>query len=185
VGELTTIAAVGLALGFIGLVVCLLLPGCPRRAAMPVKEDDAGAPRVPVAPREEDDAKKIQGDWRIAGMVADGDPVRVDGAEMLWRIQRENLIVQANGQELRFTYKLASDQKPKAIDVTAVDERGNRVGPTEHWVYELDGDTVRFCKPLDLNGPRPKEVASKRGSNTSLMEFKRQPPGPQKGGERK
>jgi RNA polymerase sigma factor (sigma-70 family) len=190
-GELRPIAIVGLAaLGLIVLVICLLLlPRGARQPATAAKEDDAKARPVPAAPREEGDEKKLQGDWRMAGVVSNGVRTPIVGlGGTVWSFQGEQIILRLDGQVVaHFAYKLAPDQKPKAIDVTLTDERGRPQGKPEPWIYELDGDTLRLCKPIPIEGKtaRPNELASKPGSNTMLMELKRQPAGHEKGGARK
>jgi RNA polymerase sigma factor (sigma-70 family) len=172
--KLKTIAVAGLALGV--LVICLLLfRGGRNPATATKKEDDANAPAGPVAAREEGDEKKLQGEWKMAGIVSRGERMpNVAQGNNLWSFQGEKITWRIDGRLVaRFTYKLAPDQKPKAIDVTLLDEQGKPQGMSEAWVYELDGDTLRMCKPTEGNTARPKEVASKPGSNTMLFELKR------------
>jgi RNA polymerase sigma factor (sigma-70 family) len=183
-GELKPVAAVGLALGLIVLVICLFLfRGRARQPAGVAKEDDV----KPAAAREEGDEKKLQGDWKMAGAVFNGRQMPVVGLDnTLWSFQGAKFILQLDGRVVaHFVYKLAPDQKPKAIDLTRTDERGRPQGKPETWVYELDGDTLRMCKPVEGKTARPKELASKPGSDTMLMEFKRQPTGQEKGGPKK
>jgi len=181
------VAAAGLALGLIVVVIWLLLLG--RGARGPggaANEDGAKAPPPPAA-REEGDEKKLQGDWKMAGGVWEGNQMpAVALSDTLWLVQGDRIIFQADGQVVgHFAYKLAPDQKPKAIDVTLTDEGGRPKGKPETWVYELDGDTLRVCKPINGKTARPKELASKPGSNTMVMELKRQPADPGSGGPKK
>jgi RNA polymerase sigma factor (sigma-70 family) len=184
--ELKTIAAVVLALGLVVLVIFLLLHRRAPRPDAPGQGDNAGRPPPVVAQWEEGDEKKLQGDWKVGRFVMNGVQQDAGGdmGGLVWSIQGNTLILRAEDQTLRFVFKLFPDQKPKAIDVTVTDERGNPLGRPETWVYELDGDTLRLCRPGEGNMTRPKEVASKPGSNTTLMEFKRQP-SPDKDGTRK
>jgi RNA polymerase sigma factor (sigma-70 family) len=176
-GELKPVVAVGLALSLLVLVICLLLPRGARPPSGDGKEESRNTPQVPAA-RDDGDEKKLQGDWKMAGAVANGVPVVGGDPDHMWSFQRDKVIVRFEGQPAaQFVYKLATDQKPKAIDFTRADEPGRPQGKPDTCVYELDGDTLRICKPLDGNTARPKELASKPGSNTILMEFKRQPAG--------
>jgi uncharacterized protein (TIGR03067 family) len=74
-------------------------------------------------------------------------------------------------------FKLDPGQKPKAIDVTLLDENGAPMGEPMLWAYELDGDGLKICSSSDPR-VRPKEVAFKPGSGAKLMVLKRQPARP-------
>jgi RNA polymerase sigma-70 factor (ECF subfamily) len=177
-GDLKPFAAAALVLGLVALVIWLLIPHGARPGAGDAKDAGAKTPAAPAA-QEEGDDKKLQGDWKMARAVLNGDPVQGAGAEnFVWRFQGEKVVLELNGQVVAHNlFRLAPDQRPRAIDITPTDERGRppRQAKPETWVYELDGDTLRVCKPTEPNAPRPKEVASKPGSNTMLMELKRQP----------
>jgi RNA polymerase sigma factor (sigma-70 family) len=184
-GKLKAIAAVGLALGLLVLVIWLLLPRGGPQPAGAARENDGVAPRA-LEVLEERDEKKLQGDWKMVGGVFDGRQFPLGPRPPIWNIQGDKIIQRINGQEDHLTFKLAPDQKPKEIDLTLTDERGRPKGDEVlKWAYELDGDTLRLCLPTPDETARPKEVASKPGSKTMLMEFKRQPAAPEKDGAQK
>jgi uncharacterized protein (TIGR03067 family) len=183
-GELKPVAAVALTLGLVVLAIWLLLLRGGRPPANDSKDEGAKGPPIPAV--QEGDEKNLQGDWKMAGAVQNGERMpAADRDNFVWRFQGDKIVLELNGQVVGHSvYRLAPDQKPKAIDVTHTDERGQPKGEPETWVYELDGDTLRVCKPIEGNTARPKEVGSKPGSKTMLMELKRQPAGPAKGGPR-
>jgi uncharacterized protein (TIGR03067 family) len=168
---LKPLAAVGLALGLIVLVTCLLLfrrSGQPTNAA---PEDDTKTPEVQ---REETDQEKLQGDWKMERVMMDGKPK--DPMAGTWVFQGDRIIVRfQGGASLPSSFKLDPSQKPKTIDVTFLDEKGNPRGQPLTWIYELNGDTFKTCSYPNGGEGRPKEIASKPRSGMMVMVFKRQP----------
>ena len=67
--------------------------------------------------------------------------------------------------------KLDSTKTPKEIDI--LDESGVRNEKAKLGIYEIDGDTYRFCL-APAGKPRPTEFASKEGSGHSLGVSKRE-----------
>jgi uncharacterized protein (TIGR03067 family) len=190
-GKLKTVAVVGLALGLIGLVTWLFLPRGAPQPTVGTTGNDGNATSLPArvaAVREDADEKKLEGDWKlVGGWVVEGERFPLGPGEVIWSFHGDKVIHWMTGRpDDHLTFKLASDKKPKEIDLTNTDEQGRPRGlPPLQWVYELDGDTLRFCKPLPGTTGRPKEVASKPGSETMHFELKRQPAARDRGGEGK
>jgi uncharacterized protein (TIGR03067 family) len=112
----------------------------------------------------------IQGKWKVEKLEENGEDTletfeggKLKGATLT--ITADKIAV-ANVGELSYTLDPAA--KPKAIDLD------NGVGKTFAWVYTLDGDTLKICTPLIVGGERPKEVTSKKGSQTRLLVLKRE-----------
>lgn len=70
-------------------------------------------------------------------------------------------------------FKLDSTKKPKEIDI--LDESGKKNEKTKLGIYEIDGDTYKFCL-APANKPRPTDFTSKGGTGRSLSVMKRQKP---------
>jgi uncharacterized protein (TIGR03067 family) len=74
-------------------------------------------------------------------------------------------------QEDHGTCKLDAIAKPKALDVTGTE--GPNKGKTILAIYERDGDKLTVC--YDLSGKaRPKEFATKQGTQLFLVTYMRQ-----------
>jgi uncharacterized protein (TIGR03067 family) len=71
------------------------------------------------------------------------------------------------------TLKLDPTKSPAWIDITFTE--GPETGKARHGIYTLEGDTQRICYS-DLDGDRPKEFASKPGTNHRLVVFQRSKP---------
>ena len=120
-------------------------------------------------PKRDRDA--ILGTWQVVKIEEDGKDASEtdDGKEFRsgpWTITKEKFVL--NGGPREMMYDLDPFAKPKAIDL---DNGGDKKVAC---VYSLDGDTLKLCAPLKPGGSRPAEVASKKGSGTRLLVFKRQ-----------
>jgi uncharacterized protein (TIGR03067 family) len=62
---------------------------------------------------------------------------------------------------------------PKAMDLTFTE--GPPKGKTSLGIYEIEGDTYRFCRAAP-GEPRPKAFASGPGSGLALMTYRREGP---------
>jgi uncharacterized protein (TIGR03067 family) len=95
-------------------------------------------------------------------MVATGKRVAKDG----------ETTISMSGQ-LYFKAKFSIDptKKPKAIDYVMTD--GPTKGKTHLGIYELDGDTVKFCFAAP-GKDRPTEFTAKDGSQNTLSVWKRE-----------
>ena len=71
------------------------------------------------------------------------------------------------------TFRIDPKKTPKEIDI--LDESGMNDDKTKLGIYELDGDTYRYCL-APAGKPRPTEFASKEGSGHSLGASQRQKP---------
>ena len=69
------------------------------------------------------------------------------------------------------TVKQDAKAKPKTLDITGTE--GPNTGKTILAIYEHNGETLRVC--YDLGGKdRPKEFATKEGTQQFLVTYKRQ-----------
>jgi uncharacterized protein (TIGR03067 family) len=159
-GKLKTIAAAVLAVAVVAGVGGLAYRGL--AVDLPARDD-----KKPDKPKKDEDA--IQGSRKVVKVEKDGkDASDTDEGKRFmsnpFTITGDKIAL----EDLDLTYKLDAAAKPKAIDLD------NGRGKTFDCVYSMDGDTLKICAPLEPGGPRPKEVASKAGSNTRLLVLKRE-----------
>src|SRR5262245_6617567 len=116
---------------------------------------------------DKDDAKndldKFQGTWAFTSHEADGNAAPDDVVKSLtitfagdkFTVKQGDRVDQAG------TNKLDGSKKPKQVDATVTE--GEHKGSTMLGIYELSGDTMKFC--FDPQGKeRPTEFKSKAGS---------------------
>jgi uncharacterized protein (TIGR03067 family) len=135
-------------------------------------------------PSEDDPSKgdldRLRGTWLTVSLVNNGKtladektPPREGPATKLayegnrWMIKVGDRTV-ASG-----ILTIDATKRPKEIDI--LDESGTRNEKTKLGIYEVDGDTYRYCL-APAGKPRPKEFTSKDGSGDSLGVMKREKP---------
>jgi uncharacterized protein (TIGR03067 family) len=113
------------------------------------------------------DKEKMQGTWVLVSGERGGEPVPAEVAKDLRLVIAGNkMTLQNKDRKTTFTFKLNPDKKPKQIDV----DMDGKVGKG---IYQLDGDSLKIAHG-ELGDARPKEFPTKKGSQLTIMVFKRQ-----------
>jgi uncharacterized protein (TIGR03067 family) len=141
---------------WIGTAVLLLAPAVFGQAPAP----------------QDDDLTRLQGTWLTVSLVNDGKTLVAENeppkpgpvTKLAYEGNRWKVIV-GNKVVATGVVKIDSTRRPKEIDL--LDESGTRNETTKLGVYELDGDTYRYCL-APAGKPRPRELASPAGSGVSL-----------------
>jgi RNA polymerase sigma factor (sigma-70 family) len=140
-------------------------------------DGQATEPRAEKVAKDKGDAARIQGTWKIVWLEKEGKK-NVEGDEIkksIWVISANKIVVKLGAEERESIYKIHPARKPKAIDVTPQVGGPEEKGVLVKGVYALDGDTLKICIPLLRHTERPKEVATKAGSGTMMLVFRRVP----------
>jgi uncharacterized protein (TIGR03067 family) len=132
---------------------------------------------VAVAPAAAEDATKkemaqLEGEWSMVSGEANGAAMPDATVKTGKRVAKDGETTISIGGQLYFKAKFSIDpaKKPRAIDYTMTE--GPTKGKTHLGIYELDGDTVKFC--LAAPGKdRPTEFTAKEGSQNTLSVWKR------------
>lgn len=116
----------------------------------------------------------FDGTWKLTYFERDGQPVQLQ-AETLWiqqagrfTIRRGDTVIAAG------TSKLDPSQTPMACDVTYT--AGPDAGRTFQGIYEVTGDTTRFCRAGSPDAPRPREFRTEPGSGGFVSAYQRVQP---------
>lgn len=130
---------------------------------------DAGA----IGEKADADLKALEGTWRGwvvegTGTTTDKGPVHLEIVIRGDRITAKRLDDKDSPDLGEGTVRLGAG-KPPTIDATRTAKPGK--GKTYPGIYQLDGDTLRWCTSQP-NGERPTELVTKRGQ--FLMILKRQ-----------
>jgi uncharacterized protein (TIGR03067 family) len=115
-------------------------------------------PKPRRAPTAEEELKRLQGTWQLAGAVVHG--VRGGVSPDAYWVIKGDLATEHRAGTVAGRWRLALDpsKSPKAIDLK--EDRGNSLLPG---VYELEGDTLTLCygslgrakgRPADLKARR-------------------------------
>jgi uncharacterized protein (TIGR03067 family) len=126
------------------------------------------------------DLDKLRGTWLTVSLVNDGKtvadektPPKAGPATKLVYEDNKWMIKVGDKVVARGIFKIDATKKPKEIDV--MDESGVKNDKMRLGIFELDGDTYKFCL-APAGKPRPTEFTSKAGSGHSLGVSKREKP---------
>ncbi len=122
------------------------------------------------------DAKKdqdqLQGTWTVVLLEEKGKKAPEEiTKELSAEIKGDKLAILEKGkvmEELRF--KLDPTKKPSEVDFTYL--TGEDKGKTELGIYEIAGDTVKFCIN-DSGKPRPKTFSTSKEDELNVVVIKR------------
>ena len=126
-----------------------------------------------------EDLEKLHGTWEIVELIADGHTVPADklkGSQVVFKGDEMTLTQgDAVNDARKFRVKLDPRQKPKAIDMTALNSKYK--GSVGAAIYQLEGDTLKLCSPDDPRSKeRPTEFKSPKGAQLILLTLKRAKP---------
>jgi uncharacterized protein (TIGR03067 family) len=129
-----------------------------------------GAARAEDATRKE--MSKLEGEWSMVSGEANGQSMPRDSVKSGKRVAKDGETTVTIGGQVYLKAKFSIDptKKPKAIDYTMTE--GPTKGKTHLGIYELDGDTVKFCFAAP-GKDRPTDFTAKEGSERTLSVWKR------------
>lgn len=109
------------------------------------------------------DLAKMQGDWMVATIVANGRKLTDDEAQTLFRTVTGNqcTISNFNRPISKVTIKIDATKTLKTIDSTPV---GPTRSPPILGIYKFEGNKLTVCNSRP-GMPRPTEFGAKAGSN--------------------
>lgn len=120
----------------------------------------------------EKDLAQLQGEWSMASAGGGGQALPSDMLKNSKRVCKGDETTVVVGGQLLMKAKVTLDpsKKPKSIDYRVIS--GPNAGKTQLGVYELNGDTVRFC----FSAPgmdRPTDFTAKAGDGRTSSVWKR------------
>jgi uncharacterized protein (TIGR03067 family) len=129
----------------------------------------AGASLAQEAKKE---MAQLEGEWTMVSGERDGQPVPDEMRKTAKRVVKDGeTTVEIGGQVfMKAKFTIDPAKKPKTIDYTLTG--GPNDGKKVLGIYELDGDTVKFCFALP-DKDRPTEMTAKEGSGWTLSVWKR------------
>jgi uncharacterized protein (TIGR03067 family) len=114
----------------------------------------------------------LEGEWSMVSGEASGQSLPEDAVRSGKRIAKDGETTITISGRVFFKAKVTIDptKKPKAIDYKMTE--GPTKGKTHLGIYELDGDTVKFCFAAP-GKERPTEFSANEGSGRTLSVWKR------------
>jgi uncharacterized protein (TIGR03067 family) len=116
---------------------------------------------------------QLEGEWSMVSGEANGQAMPKETVQSGKRVAKDGETTITFGGQLYFRAKFRIDpnKKPKAIDYTMTE--GPTKGKIHLGIYELEGDTVKFCFAAP-GGERPTDFTAKAGSQRTLSVWKRE-----------
>jgi uncharacterized protein (TIGR03067 family) len=119
------------------------------------------------------DLAALQGTWTLVAMEVEGKAVEADklrGTTLTIKDNKYTLVSRQQQHEVEITLDAAA--KPKAIDMKFLDgPNKDRVGKG---VYTIEGNTLKICRHLDPQDPRPEGFATKDKIGRFVMVWERE-----------
>ena len=114
---------------------------------------------------------KFGGTWRIVSLETEQGKIGEDALkDFRLIIEGDKFTAKEQSGEVHGTFKVDPAKKPKTIDIIMKD--GPMKDTTMLGIYELDGDTVKFCFAAP-GKDRPSDFTAKEGSQRTLSVWKR------------
>jgi uncharacterized protein (TIGR03067 family) len=130
-----------------------------------------------VAADDKDDAikkdmAKMEGTWSMVSAMSEGQALPDDIVKSGKRISKDGVTTVMIGEMVYLKAKFTIDpsKKPKTIDYEVTE--GPAKGKTQYGIYELDGDTAKFCFAAP-GKDRPTDFTAKEGSTRTSSVWKR------------
>ena len=115
---------------------------------------------------------QLEGEWSMVSGEANGQAMPKETVKSGKRVAQDGETTITIGGQVYFKAKFSIDpaKRPKAIDYTMTE--GPTKGKTHLGIYEMDGDTVKFCFAAP-GKDRPTEFTAKEDSQRTLSVWKR------------
>jgi uncharacterized protein (TIGR03067 family) len=129
-----------------------------------------GAMAAPSKDKKEDkdDAKKMEGAWKVETWEQGGVALPAEGLEgATWTVKGDKYTFAMGGNVEEGSLKLDPAKKPATIDLDI--KAGNCKGQTQAGIYKFDGDTMTFCFNRPGGTGRPTEFKSTEEGDTFIV----------------
>ncbi len=135
-----------------------------------------GAPAQAQSSAGKADLAALQGAWTIVSATSDGQSAPPDAIKDSRRTAHGDTTTVVIGGRLmlKATFVLNPTAKPKTIDYHVLDGM-SPTGSTQMGIYELKGDTARFCF-APPGQPRPGQFATHLGERRTCSVWQRAKP---------
>jgi len=127
---------------------------------------------APLSDAIKKDMAALDGEWTMVSGVADGKPMESKLVRTAKRTceNGETTIRMEGHLYMMAKFTIDPGKKPKAIDYKVTS--GSNKGKTQYGIYELEGDTVKFCFALP-GKDRPTDFSCKESSGHTFGIWKK------------
>jgi len=121
------------------------------------------------------DRKALQGEWRVVEQTHGDAPADEQAKGCQFIFDHEKITVKKDGNTLiEGTFQIDATKSPPQIDAKILkdDQEPQRVGETALGIYQISGDTLKWCSAEPGLDTRPTEFAIK-GTDFVLVVLER------------
>jgi uncharacterized protein (TIGR03067 family) len=118
------------------------------------------------------DLAQLEGEWSMVSGEANGFQLTQDLVKSGKRVAKNGETTVSFGGQVNFRAKFTVDPTKKLKTIDYVMTEGPTKGKTHLGIYELDGDTAKFCFAAP-GKDRPTEFSAKEGSQQTFSVWKR------------
>jgi uncharacterized protein (TIGR03067 family) len=116
---------------------------------------------------------KLDGTWKPVSVVKNGKE-EADTKDHSLLFAGDTFSVKAGDKvEIKGTFKRDRSKKPHEIDMTVTEGPEKVTGKVLKGIYELKGDTLKWCFTADPDGDRPTEFTAPEGRRVMFITLKR------------
>jgi uncharacterized protein (TIGR03067 family) len=156
-----------------GLLAIALLSGCSDKE--PRSNNEPQSQKEPQRDKaSQSDKDKLQGTWQMVSAERMGGPL--PGFKEQKILIEGDMLTFKQGDEVLFNGKIALDpsKQPKTLDMALTeDAQGHHQGEVSQGIYEVEGDTFKWCNASPGEPDRPKEFSTNKEENHMLLVLKR------------
>ncbi len=162
----------------VGMMALTASPG-PEEPKPTAKDKPAAKAPAPETP-EAAELKKLQGVWKVTRLETGRGVAPAKEIEpMRWEFVGDTVITidgpeENQRQKMQVLLDLAKSPKQMTLTATGLKPEVAHVGNKTEGIYELKGDTLRFCSSAP-GTPFPTEFKVEKGARMGLIEFERVP----------
>jgi uncharacterized protein (TIGR03067 family) len=123
------------------------------------------------------DKEKLQGTWK-AVTVKERAEAKEDTEDHRLIFTGDEFTVKRGGEIIiKGKFKIDTSKKPKTIDMEITEATKEQLkDKTALGIFEVEGDTLKWCSNEPGSSERPKEFSSEAGTKHLLVTFKREKP---------
>jgi uncharacterized protein (TIGR03067 family) len=119
------------------------------------------------------DVEALTGTWKVVELTEKGEKIaakELEPVEVV--ILGTKMTINDEGKfREEISLKIDATKKPKSVDLRYT--KGPNTDKVEPGIYDIDGDTLKICSCEKKGGDRPKDFASTKENECSVVVLKR------------
>jgi uncharacterized protein (TIGR03067 family) len=119
---------------------------------------------------KKEDKDVILGTWNFQSGERDGTAPSDEIRSLKLTFKEDKVTLTTRDETLEHKYQLDPSRKPRQIALTVTE---NGVTKTYRGIYDLDGDSLRMCFPVEAERDPPRDFSGTKDSKQTFLFFRR------------